>query len=148
MKRNIVKLISVLMLIVCAFTLCSCGKKENTDAAKEKTEEELLQETAEKNSKAILGNWVVENVKKIETGNMNDLGATMTTNLLFAKDTEIRFLSDGSFTSGIYNLKYKMVDNQFIYTYENQTFAYDCELTEDTLKLSTPNVIEVTLIKK
>ena len=41
-----------------------------------------------------------------------------------------------------------MVDNQFIFTYKEQSYAYDCEITDDTMTLSTPNVITVTLKKQ
>jgi hypothetical protein len=41
-----------------------------------------------------------------------------------------------------------MVDNQFIYKYKDHTLAYDCEITDDTMILSTPDVITVTLKKQ
>ena len=131
------KIISILVLVFCAFSLCSCGNSQ-TD----------IEKVAEKNTKAIVGTWVVESVEKGETENLADMTAKVTTSTLFVENTEVQFLSNGSFTSSVYNLKYEMVDNQFIYQYKEHTLAYDCEITDDTMTLSTPNVITVTLKKQ
>ena len=49
------KIISILMLIFSIFSLCSCGNSQ-TDVEK----------IAQKNTKAIVGTWVVESVEKGE----------------------------------------------------------------------------------
>lgn len=131
------KIISFLMLVFCVFSFCSCSNSQ-TD----------IEKVAEKNTKEIVGTWVVESVEKGETENLADMTAKATTSTFFVENTEVQFLSDGSFTSGIYNLKYRMVDNQFIYEYKEHTLAYDCEISDGTMTLSTPNVITVTLKKQ
>lgn len=132
------KIISILMLVFCVFSLCSCGNSQ-TDVEK----------VAEKNTKEIVGTWVVESVENIgELEELADFTTRATTHTFFVEGKEVQFLSNGSFTSSAFNLKYEMVDNQFIYTYKEQTYAYDCEITDDTMTLSTPNVITVTLKKQ
>ena len=131
------KIISILMLVFCVFSLCSCGNSQT-----------YVEKVAEKNTKAIVGTWVVESVEKGETENLADMTAKATTSTFFVENTEVQFLSNGSFTSSVYNLKYEMVDNQFIYEYKDHTLAYDCEITDDTMTLSTPNVITVKLKKQ
>lgn len=143
MKRETVKFIALLMVFVCIFSLFGCSSKNEQN-----NQEESLQDVANKNTKAIVGVWIVESVEKKETETMNDFGTSAATNLFFTQNSEIQFLSNGTFTSGIYNLKYEMVDNQFIFTYKEQAFAYDCEIKGDTMLLSTPNFVTITLKKQ
>lgn len=131
------KIISALLLIVCIFSFSSC-----TDS---KTD---LEKLAEENTKKIVGTWVVEGVKKGESESLADMAAKVTTNMFFGEKTEIQFLSNGTFTSSVYNFEYEMVDNQFIFSYKDQTYAYDCELTSDKMILSIPNTISVALKKQ
>ena len=130
------KLLALVLCVLCVFSVCACN------AVSTKTDVEKI---AEKNTKAIVGTWIVESIEKGKSDTFADFGVSVATNMLFSEGREVQFLSNGSFTSGIYNLKYELVDNQFIYTYEDQTYAYDCEITEGTMVLSTPDVISVTL---
>ena len=127
--RTNVKIIAVLMLFVCVFALCSCDGNDQ---------------------KKITGTWTVET---LESGNIDDMslsewGASIATKLFFGEGTEVKFLSDGSFAAGFYNMKYKLVDDQLIFEYNDQTYSYDYEIKGDVLTLSISKVATVTLKKK
>ena len=138
MKTKALRIISVLILIFCAVAFCSCDEAQSAE-----------EKIAAKNTKEIVGVWIVESVKNEgELEELADFTARATTHTFFVEGKEVQFLSNGTFTSSIYNLKYEMVDNQFIYTYKEQSLAYDCEITGDTMTFSTPGVITVTLKKQ
>ncbi len=130
------KIISLLMLVLLSFSLFGCD--ESSD----------LEKIAKKNRKEIVGTWSVESLETIEAKSLSDLGAVLTTGILFPEDAEVKFLSNGTFLTGVYNLEYELVDDQFIYTYDGQTFGYDLEMSNGEMVLSTPGVISVTLKKQ
>lgn len=124
------------MLVLLAFSLFGCD--ESSD----------LEKIAKKNRKEIVGTWSVESLETIEAKSLADFGAVLTTGILFGEGSEVKFLSNGSFSTGVYNLEYELVDDQFIYTYDGQTFGYDLEMSDGEMILSTPGVISVTLKKQ
>ncbi len=128
MKTN-VKIIAVLMLFVCIFALCSCDGNDQ---------------------KKITGTWVVES---LESRNVDDMslaewGASVATKLFFGEGTTVKFLSDGSFAAGFYNMQYKLVDDQLVFDYKDQTYSYDYEIKNDVMNLSITNIASVTLKKQ
>lgn len=130
------KIIALLMLVLLSFSLFGCDESKD------------LEKIAKKNRKEIVGTWTVESLETIEAKSLADFGAVLTTGVLFGKDAEVKFLSNGTFLTGVYNLEYELVDDQFIYTYEGQTFGYDLEMSDGEMILSTPGVISVTLKKQ
>ena len=139
------RFISILVVIFCVFSLLGCS--ENNE--KPKNDAELTaEEIAKKNSKEILGSWVVESKELSEAKTLGEGTAVVMTKTMFPDKSEIKFLSNGTFSSGIYNLEYEIVDDQFIYKYKDNTCAYDCEINGDTMILSIVDILKVTLKKK
>ena len=144
------KIFALLLCVLCVFSICGCGKSETGSSEKAETTNapESPEDIAKKNAENIRGEWIVESIDKQSADTMADAGAYMTASLIFNEGKNVTFLSDGTFLSSIYNLEYKMVDDKFIFVYKGQTYGYDCELNGNTLILSTPNVISVTMKKK
>ena len=144
MKSKLFKLVSVILVLVCVFSFGGCGKSDNGSNNSAFEAENI----AQKNSKGILGTWVVESLNKKETETLDEFAVSASSVLFFSEGTVVKFLSDGTFSTGGFNLEYKIVDDQFIYVYKQQNFSYDCKIDGDTMVLSTPDFVTITLKKR
>ena len=130
-------------MVLSVLSLCGCSDS-GSDSSSSMSEAENI---AQKNSKGILGTWVVESLNKKETETLDEFAVSASSVLFFSEGTVVKFLSDGTFSTGGFNLEYKIVDDQFIYVYKQQNFSYDCKIENDTMILSTPDFVTITLKK-